>query len=132
MPLGSIGCPCGEIGSSSGNRDLKNDYICGTPYIGNSWQGSETPLCELSHHTYCTYLCSGALSYYHNASLPDLSHGFQESCGVIASALSHWSSLFVVSSSLKFCSLVLQEIDLGHLWVTGNLLNMVCSGFGAL
>ena len=86
VPLGSLYCSCGELGSSFGNRDLKNDHIYGTLYIGNSWKGSETPLCELRHHTYCTCLYSCALFYYHNASLPDLSLGFQEPCGVLASA----------------------------------------------
>ena len=40
VPLGFLGCSCGELGSSSGHRDLKNDYIYGTLYIGISWQGS--------------------------------------------------------------------------------------------
>ena len=56
VPLGSLYCSCGELGSSFGSRDLKNDHIFGILYIGNSWQGSEFPLCELSHHTYCTCL----------------------------------------------------------------------------
>ena len=111
VSLGYLYGSCGEVGSSFGNRDLKNDHIYGTLYIGNFWQVSETPLCELNHHTYCTYLYSCALFCYCNASLPGLLLGFQESCGVLAPAGSLNIS-FVVSSSWKFHSLVLQKIDL--------------------
>ena len=67
VPLSFLSCPCGELGSSSGNRDLKNDHICGTLYTDNSWQDSETPVCGFSHHTYCTYLYSCVLPCYCNA-----------------------------------------------------------------
>ena len=130
MPLGSLYCSCGELVSSFGSRDVKNDHIYGTLYIGNSWQGSETPLHESSHHTYCTCLYSCALSII-------VMLLYQTCCLVFRSLVAclpllvHWSSLFAVSSSWKYHSLVLQKIDLRCLQVANNLLDVACSSFGA-
>ena len=88
MPLVFLVYYCGVLGSSSGKRDVKNDHIYVTLYIGISWQGSETSVCELSHHIFFTYFHSHAQSYYHNASSPDLSLGFQGFSGVIVSVCS--------------------------------------------
>ena len=56
VALGFQCCSYGKLDSSSGNRGLKNDHICGTLYIDNFWQDNETPVCGLSHHTYHGYL----------------------------------------------------------------------------
>ena len=63
VPLGFLGCSCGELGSSSGNRELRNDHNYGTFYIGTSWAGQLNPCTwvELPHLFHlslfgCTFL----------------------------------------------------------------------------